>query len=98
MELYNPEARASVDHQSEESEEYCETRSEEFEETRSGNIDFRTQAPPHSTVQKEDDVRRETIKRLIHQFETHPNREPLMAHLDKHQKFKLFSEKSKELI
>ena len=38
-----------------------ETRSEEFEETRSGNIDFRIQGPPHSTVQKEDDVRRETV-------------------------------------
>ena len=34
----------------------------------------------------------------IHQFETHPNRESLMADSDKNQKFILFIEKSKELI
>ena len=48
----NLEARTSVDHQCKESEEYGETRSEEFEETRSGNIGFRIQGLPHSTVQK----------------------------------------------
>ena len=54
------EARTSVDHQSKESEEYGETRSDsnsyggttEFGVTRSGNIDFRIQGLPHSTVQK----------------------------------------------
>ena len=34
----------------------------------------------------------------MHQFETHPNRESLMADLNKNQKFNLFSEESKELI
>ena len=52
---------------------------------------------PHSTVQKEDDVRRETVN-LTHQFKTHPNRESLMADLNKNQKFNQFTEKSKELI
>ena len=94
----NLEARTSVDHQSKESEEYGETRSEEFEETRSGNIGFRKQGLPHSTVQKKDDVRRETVKKLIHQFETHPHRESLVADLHKNQKFNLFSEKLKDLI
>ena len=56
------------------------------------------EALPHATVQKEDDVRRETVRRLIHQFETHPNRESLMTDLDKNQKFDLFSEKSKGKI
>ena len=37
-------------------------------------------------------------KKLIHQFETHPNRESLMADLNKNPKFNLFSEESKELI
>ena len=100
------EARTSVDHQSKGSEEYGETRgdsnryrgTEEFGETRSGNIDFRIQGLPHSIVQKEDVIRRETVKKLIHQFETHPNRESPMADLDKNPKFNLFSEKSKELI
>ena len=99
------EARTPVDHQSKDSEEYGETRSDnnsfrgtkEFGETRSGNVDFRIQGLPHSTVQKQDDIRRETFKRLIHQFETHPNREALKADR-KHQKSHPLSEKSKELI
>ena len=97
LDLSNLEARTSVDHQSKESEEYGKTRSEEFVETRSGNIDFRIPGLPHSTVQKEDDVRRETVKKLTDQFETHPNRESLKADLEKNQKFNLFSEKTKEL-
>ena len=87
----NFEASTPVDHQNNECEEYGETSgdsnsyrgTEEFGETRCGNIDLRIQGLPHSTVQKEDDVRRETARRLIHQFETHPNRESLMADLDK---------------
>ena len=63
QDLSNLEGRISADHQSKESEEYGETRSQEVEETRSGNIDFRIQGPPHSTVQKENDVRKETVKR-----------------------------------
>ena len=71
----NFEAWTSVDNQSEESEEYGETRddsnslrgTDEFGETCSGNIDFRIQGPPHSIVQKQDDIRRETVKKLIHQ-------------------------------
>ena len=59
------EARTSVDHQSKESEECGEARgdsnsyrgTEEFGETRSGNMDFRIQDLPHSTVQKQDDIR-----------------------------------------
>ena len=47
-------ARTSADHQSKRSEVYDETLSAKFEETRSGNIDFRIQRLPHSTVQKED--------------------------------------------
>ena len=58
----NPKARKSTDHQSTRSEGYEETRSDsnsyrgtkEFGETRSGDIDFRIQGPPYSTVQKED--------------------------------------------
>ena len=98
QDLSNFEVRTSVDHQSKDSKEYGKTRDEEFGETRSGNIDFRIQGLPHSTVQKEDDVRRETVQKLIHQFETHPNRESLMTDSDKNQKFNLFSERSKELI
>ena len=34
---------------------------------------------PHSTVQKEDSNRKEIVKRLIQQFEIHPNRDSLMS-------------------
>ena len=73
-------------------------QTEEVGETRSVFFDFRIQGLPQSTVQKEDDVRRETVRRPVHQFETHPNRELLIPDLDKNPKFNLFSEESKELI
>ena len=68
QDLSNFEARTSVDHQSKEREEYGETRSDsksyrgtkEFWETHIGNIDFKIQGLPHSTVQKQDDIRQET--------------------------------------
>ena len=85
--------KTSADHQSKRSEVYEETRSAKFEKTRSGNIDFRIQGLPHSTVQKEDDVRRDMVKKLIHHFDTHPNRDSLMEDLNKTEEFNRFSEK-----
>ena len=62
----NLEARASVDHLS---SEYGETRSgREYGETRCGDINFRIQGLPHSTVQQQDDTRKEAVKKLIHQL------------------------------
>ena len=98
QDLSNPKARTSADHQSKRSEGYEETRSAKFEETRSGNIDFRIQGLPHPAVQKEDYDRREMVNKLIHQFDTHPNRDSLMEDLNKTEEFNQFSEKSKELI
>ena len=92
----NFEARASVDHLS---REYAETCSGgEYGETRCGNIDFRIQGLPHSIVQQQVDTRKETVKKLIHQFETHPNREALKADLEKDQAFNPFSEESKDML
>ena len=53
---------------------------------------------PHSTVQKEDSNRKETMKRLIQQFENHPNRCSFTQDLNKTEEFNPLSEKSKELI
>ena len=75
-----------------------ETRCAKFEETRSGNIDFRIQGLPHSTVLKEEYDRREMVRKLIHQFDTHPNRGSLMEDFNKTEEFNQFSEKSMELI
>ena len=71
----HPEVRTSADHQSE--------RSARYEETRRGNVDYRIQGKPHSAVQKEDSYRKEIVKRLIQQFETHANRgDSLIEHLN----------------
>ena len=75
----NFDARTSVDRPSKESEAYG---------TKPVAIAISTEEPknlgktriqglPHSIQQ--DDIRRETVKKLIHQFETHPNHKSLMA-------------------
>ena len=51
-----------------------------------------------STFQQQDDTRKEAVKKLIHQFETHPNREASKADQEKDQAFSPFSEKSKDMI
>ena len=82
----NFEARTSVDHLS---REYGESRGgREYGETLCGDIDFRIQGLPHSTVQQKDDTRKEAVQGLIYQFET----------LEKDQAFNPFSEKSKDMI
>ena len=73
-------------------------RGEEFGETRGGNTDCRIQGLPHSTVQKEDCDRIEKVKKLVHQFDTHPNLDSLMEDFNNTEEFNQFSEKSKELI
>ena len=111
---FNPEARKSADHQSEQSAKYRETRRSHLEDTRRkhleesqrgkyketcrGNVDYRIQGIPHSTVQKEDSNRKEIVKILIQQFENHPNRDSLIEDLNKIEEFNPFREKSKELI
>ena len=87
--LPNPDARKSTDHQGEQSV---------YRETCRGNVDYRIPSIPHSTVQKEDTNRKETVKRLIQQFENHPCHDSLIEDLNKTEEFNPFSEKSKELI
>ena len=53
---------------------------------------------PHSAVQQQDTNRRETVKKLIQQFENHPNKEVFLQDLNKTEKIHKFSEKSKKLI
>ena len=52
----------------------------------------------HSTVQQQDTNRKETVKRLIQQFENHPNKESFLQDLNKTEKMNKFSEESKKLI
>ena len=44
---------------------------------RSGNVDKKIPGIPHSTVQQQDTNRKETVRKLIQQFENHPNRDSL---------------------
>ena len=56
------------------------------------------QALPHSTVQQQGTNRRETVKKLIQQFENHPNNEFFLQDLNKTEEIDTFSERSTKLI
>ena len=62
-----------------------------------GEIDYRIQGLPHCTVEQEDHTRKKAVKKLIHQFETHPNRVALKADLRQNYAYSPFSEKSKDM-
>ena len=53
---------------------------------------------PYSTVEPQDTMHKDCVKKLIHQVETHPNREALNADLEQNQAYNPFSEKSKDMI
>ena len=53
---------------------------------------------PNWTVQKQHHTRKAAVQKLIHQLETHPNREALQADLKQNRAFSPFSEQSKEMI
>ena len=59
--------------------------SSKHEETCCGEIDYRIQGLPHSTVEQDDHTRKEVVNKLIHQFETHQDREALKADLKQNQ-------------
>ena len=69
-----------------------------FKETCRGEIDFRIQGLPHSTVQEQDHTSKEAVQKLIHQFETDLNRDALKADLKQNHTFNPFSELSKGMI
>ena len=83
------EARTSSDHQS---------ASGSCGETHSSNIDYRIPSIPHSTVQQQDTNRKETVKKLIQQFENHPNKESFLQDLNQTEEINVFSKRSKKLI
>ena len=69
-----------------------------YNESCRGGIDFRIQGLLHSTVQEQDHTRTEAVKNLIHQFETHPNKEAFQADMKQNHTFNPSSEQSKETI
>ena len=81
---FNPGARKSTDHQSE--------QSVKNRDTCRGNVDYRIPGIPHSAVQKEDSNRKETVKRPIQKFDNNPNRDSLTEDLNKTEEFNPSSE------
>ena len=81
--------RTSCDHPS---------ASQSSRETWCNNVDYRIPGIPHSAVQQQDTNRKETDKKLIQQFENHPNKESFLQDLNKTEESNDFCEMSQKLI
>ena len=67
-------------------------------ETWCNNVDNRIPGIPHSAVEQQDTNRRDTVKKLIQHFESHPNKESILQDFKQTEKIIKFKEKSQELI
>ena len=85
----DPDARKSTDRPSEQ---------RLHRETCRGNVEYRSPGIPHLNVEKVDTNRKETVNRLIRQFENHPNRDWLLQEFNKTEEINPFSEESKDFI
>ena len=91
QDLPNREAKASADHPSERRAKYEETRRSRCEETRP--VMLITEFKEYLTRQSRKKLQSQGYrKRLIQQFETHPNRDSSMEDLNKIEEFNPFSE------
>ena len=61
-------------------------------------VDYRIPGILLSTVEQQDTNRKDKVKRLIQQFENHPNKESFLQDLKQTEKINKFCEKSQELI
>ena len=60
----------------------CPTqRMEEFQETWNNTVDYRIPGIPPTTVEQQDTNRKDKVKKLIEQFEGHPNKESFLQDL-----------------
>ena len=65
--------------------QYGETRCDADEDGDTlPKIEYRIQGPPQSTVERQDNTRKEVVKKLIHQFQSHLDRETLKAKRTNH--------------
>ena len=67
-------------------------------ETWSNTVDCRIPYIHHSTVEQQGTNRKDKVKKLIQQFESHPNKESFFQDLNQTQKTNKFSKESLELI
>ena len=82
------DARESLNHQNESELSYGETRC--------GNIYYIIPGISLSVVQQQDTNRTETDKKLIQEFESHPNKKSFLQDLNKTDKINKFSERIAE--
>ena len=61
-------------------------------------VDFRIRGIPHSTVEQVETNRKEKVRRLLEQFESHPNWNMLLKDYKKSEEINHFSRESKDLI
>ena len=61
-------------------------------------VDFRIPGIPHSAVEQVETNRKETVRQLIEQFESHPNSNMLLKDFEKSEEINHFSQESKDLI
>ena len=64
----------------------------------SSRVDFRIPGIPDSTVEQVATNRKETVRRLIEQFENHPNKNMLLKDFEKSEEINHFNQESKDLI
>ena len=76
QDITSSDARTSFDHSSKHKEN-CDGGT--YKETCRGEIDFRIQGLLHWAVQEHYHIRKKAVQKLIHQFETNPNRETYIA-------------------
>ena len=82
--LQASDARTSFDHSSKHNKD-CDSGT--YNESCRGEVHFSIQGLSHSAVQEHDHIRKEAVQKLIHHFETHPNKEALKADLKQNRAF-----------
>ena len=77
----------------EKSSDHSDKRGGTYRETCRCEIDFRIQGLRHSVVHEHDHIGKMAVRKLIHQFEEHPNKG-----LQQTRAFNPFCEQSKDII
>ena len=90
----------SQDLPSQEARSSWETQSEvqSFRETGCNIVDYGIPGISLSTVQEQDEQKRQTVAKLIEKFESHKYKEQFLKDMSKTQKFNRFSEASQRLL
>ena len=74
------------------------SESKSSRESWNNTVDYRILGILLSTVEQQDTNRKDKVKKLIGQFESHPYKESVLQDLSQTQKINKFSEESKDLI